>query len=121
MKQGPRKVLLDEKLADWSAAYLAMWKALESFDPTADRWSEPADFGSRQERIQAADNAITRAGTHGVGQDQQQDIQAFRDQLSRLAGGSSYGPEQDQFVQHVRRIGSSLADQSVTAANVAEH
>ena len=114
-------MLLDQKLADWSAAYLAMWKALESFDPKADRWSEPVDFGSRQERIQAAENAIARAGTHGVGRDQQQDIQAFHDQLSRLAGGSPYGPEQDQFVQHVRQIGSSLADQSVTAANVAEH
>ena len=121
MQQGPRKVLLDQKLAGWSAAYLAMWKALESFDPKADRWSEPVNFGSRQERIQAAENAIARAGTTGISQNQQQDIEAFRDQLTRLATGSPYGPEQDQFVQHVRQIGSSLADQSVTAASVAEN
>ena len=53
-------VKVNEELADRSAAYLAMWKALEAFDPKVDRWSEPVSFGSQKERAKVAEGAISR-------------------------------------------------------------
>ena len=53
-------VKVNEELADRSALYLAMWKALEAFDPKVDRWSEPVSFGSQKERAKAAEGAISR-------------------------------------------------------------
>ena len=113
-------MVLNEGLADWSAAYLAMWKALESFDPEADRWSEPAEFGDRQQRIQAAENAIARAERHGTDAEKQGAIRGFRAQVSKLNGGAPYGSEQARFARQVRETGSALADQSVVAASIAE-
>jgi len=119
--QGQRKVILYEKLADWSAAYLAMWKALESFDPKSDRWSEPIDFGSSGERIRAAENAVSRARQrHGTDEEKERDVQSFQDHVARLASGAPFNPDQAGFANHVRRIGSALADQSVVAAQTAE-
>lgn len=106
-------MFLDEKLADWSAAYLAMWTALESFDPNADRWSDPVDFGGTEKRLQAAEEAIARAARHGSDGEIEQDIQSFRDAVSQQAPNA-------QFLLHLRRKGSALADESVTAANTAE-
>src|SRR5713226_4348706 len=123
MKQRPRKVLLNEELADWSAVYLAMWKALESFDPSADRRSEPVSFGSRQERIRAAENAISRVKQrHGnpLTTEKEQDIRDFHGYLQRLIDGASFGAKEADFTRQVRQIGSSLADQSVVAVQVAE-
>ena len=112
-------MFLDEKLADWSAAYLAMWTALESFDPKADRWSDPIDFGGPEKRLSAAEQAIARASRHGTDPDSTRDIQAFRQQVVRLTSDASQGPDA-MFLQHLRDRGSLLADESVTAANTAE-
>jgi len=112
-------VFLDEKLADWSAAYLAMWTALESFDPKADRWSDPIDFGGPEKRLSAAEQAIARASRHGTDPDSTRDIQAFRQQVVGLTSHASQVPDAG-LLQHLRDRGSLLADESVTAANTAE-
>jgi hypothetical protein len=115
-------VLLNEDLADWSAAYLAMWKALESFDPKADRWSEPAEFGTREERIQAAHEAIAGAEQrHKVNDEKRRDVVAFQEIIRKLTAGAPFAAAETEFALRLRDLGSSLADQSVTAANVAEH
>lgn len=119
MRQRPKRVFLDEKLADWSAAYLAMWTALESFDPKADRWSDPVDFGGPEKRLGAAEQAIARASRHGTNPDAARDIQAFRREVDRLTNDASQVPDA-RFLQHLRDRGSLLADESVTAANTAE-
>jgi len=120
MRQGRRKVLLNDQLAAWSAAYLAMWKALESFDPQADRWSEPVDFGGREERIQAAENAIARARQRVEADiERERDIRTFRKHLEQLIVGAPFGHEEAEFTGYVRRAGSSLADRSVVAAGMA--
>src|SRR6266849_5171155 len=120
MRRGPKRVILDEKLADWSAAYLAMWNALESFDPQADRWSEPVSFGDREERIRAAQNAISRVKQrYGPDAERECDIQRFHEHVKRLANGASYGAEVAQFTRRVRQAGSSLADASVVASGAA--
>lgn len=119
MSEGTTKVLLSKTLADQSAAYLAMWTALEGFDPNADRWAEPVSFGSREERIQSANGAIARFNERhqdAVDQDMKQDIEAFRGCLAKLSGGSVYDTELDRFCWHLRDKGSALADQSVTLA-----
>jgi len=112
-------VFLDNKLADWSAAYLAMWTALETFDPNADHWSDPIDFGGPEKRLAAAEQAIARASRHGTDSDAAQDIQAFRQQVVRLTNDTSQVPDAG-LLQHLRDRGSLLADESVTAANTAE-
>jgi hypothetical protein len=99
MKQRPKRVFLDEKLADWSAAYLAMWTALESFDPKADRWSDPIDFGGPEKRLAAADQAIARASRHGADPDSTRDIQGFRQEIDRLTSAASQVPDAG-FLQH---------------------
>lgn len=119
MRQRPKRVFLDEKLADWSAAYLAMWTALESFDPKADRWSDPVDFGGPEKRLAAAEQAIARASRHGADSDSTRDIQAFRQEIDRLQGAAPRVPDA-AFLQHLRDRGSLLADESVTAAHTAE-
>ena len=113
MRQRPKRVFLNDKLADWSAAYLTMWKALESRDPNADRWSEPADFGTLEQRRQAAEEAIIRALRHGSDAETDRDLQTFREELSRPAPNS-------QFLERLRQRGAFLADESVTAAHTAE-
>lgn len=112
-------MFLDEKLADWSAAYLAMWTALESFDPNADRWSDPVDFGGPEKRLGAAEQAIARASRHGADPEAAQDVQAFRQEIGRLTGDASQVPDAE-LLQHLRNRGSLLADESVTAAHTAE-
>ena len=116
-------MLLNEQLADWSAVYLAMWKALESFDLNADRWSEPVSFGNRDERLKAAENAISRVRQrygNPFDEERERDVQAFREHVRRLSTGAPFGAEEARFTQRIRQIGSSLADQSVVAANTAE-
>ncbi len=113
-------MLLNEELADWSAAYLAMWIALESFDPNADRCSDPVSFGDREERIKTAQNAIARLEQrHGIADEKQQDIRAFHKHLKRLIDGNPFGAAVVKLSQRLRDTGSSLADQSVIAAGMA--
>ena len=122
MKQRPRKVILNETLADWSAAYLAMWKALESFDPKADRWSEPVEFDSREERIQAAQEALACAEQRQKADNEKtRDVILFREMIRKLTAGAPFAAAETEFALRLRDLGSSLADQSVAAANVAEH
>ena len=122
MIDGRDRVLLNKKLADQSAAYLAMWKALESFDQKADRWAEPISFGSREERAQAAHNAIARFRERhldAVDKEMERDIQTFEVFLQELSSGASYDAAVDQFCWRLRDRGSALADQSVTVARTA--
>jgi hypothetical protein len=112
-------VRIDQEKADRSAAYLAMWKALESFSPQADRWSEPTDFGDRAQRLRSAEEAISVARRHGSDPQLEGDIAAYQVEVSRLRQTGSAGPE-PQLVRRLRDTGSTLADASVTAANTAE-
>ena len=117
----PRKVQLSEELADWSAAYLAMWKDLEAFDPAADRWSEPAPFGDANHRKTSALEAIARVGQrYPRNLQREQDIAAFQQAMQALQEGQAFSPADASLATSLRDIGSSLADQSVTAANTAE-
>ncbi len=114
MKKG---VSLNEELADLSGVYLAMWKALESFDSRADRWSDPVDFGSRKERIQTARDALTRfrgryADSHEV--ELTRDVDEYERLLGQLAAGEDFEAVASTFCNNVRKKGSELADKSVS-------
>ncbi len=117
----PPKVQLNEELAGWSAAYLAMWKALEVYDPGADRWSEPAPFGDAQERKTAAIQAIARVRERYPDPQREQDAAIFQQTIQGLEQGRrTFGPEEKELADRLRETGSCLADQSVTAANTAQ-
>ena len=56
---------------------------------------------------------------YGLEDEKQGDIERFRKEIRRLTNGAEYGPEEAQFSQRVREIGSALADESVVAAGMA--
>ena len=103
---GREKLVLNKKLIDKSAAYLKMWKVLESFDPNADRWAEPVSLGDRDSRIQAATDAISwfkERHPDAVEKELKGDIERFHEFLRSLSSGSPYDVEVDQFCWHLRR------------------
>ena len=110
-------VKVNEELADRSAVYLAMWKALEAFDPKVDRWSEPVSFGSQKERTKAAEDAISRFNQrhpNASHDDLDRDIPIYRTHLDSLAKGLDYTAQVAEFASYVRSQGSRLADGSVS-------
>ena len=117
-------------LGSLSAAYLAMWTALQSFDPEADRWTEPADFGSREERIRRAREALKRGRPGAIvpgaeidpslGVELNRDARKFEDILRRLEAGEPFSPAMRRFADHVGTEGSRLSDESVALASVAQ-
>jgi hypothetical protein len=112
----PRDIVsINDALADGSAAYLAMWSALESFNPEGDRWSEPFDFGSRDERIKNAENAIARFHETVKRSDPQvsRDVETFRKYVRALAEGLDFSEAIRGFSLSLRQRGSELADESV--------
>ena len=115
-------VKVNEELADRSAVYLAMWKALEAFDPKVDRWSEPVSFGSQKERAKAAEGAISRFSQrhpNAPRDDLDRDISTYRTHLNSLAKGLPYTAQVAEFASYVRSQGSRLADESVSVGKIA--
>jgi len=115
------KVVLILELADRSAAYLAMWKALESFDPKADRWAEPIAVGNQQERMATAQVTLDLLRQrHGMEEETERDILTFQQYLKTLSGqAGNFGADAAQFCRHLRDTGCSLAKQSVAQAGQA--
>ncbi len=126
MKRG---VSLNEKLADLSGVYLAMWKALESFDSRVDRWSDPVDFGTREQRIQTARDALTRFRGRYIdphedelppGDELTPEVELTRAAneyerlLGQLADGEDFEAVASTFCDNVQKKGSELADESVS-------
>ena len=112
-----RKVNLNQEMADLSGVYMAMWKALESFDTRADRWSAPVDFGSREQRIQTARDALTRfRGRYGDSHEREltRDVDGYERLLGRLAAGEDFEAVASTFCNTIRKMGSDLADKSVS-------
>ena len=112
-----REVDLNNELADLSGVYMAMWKALESFDIRADRWSEPVDFGSRKQRIRTAQNTLTRfRGDYGDSHEREltRDVEKYERLLGRLAAGEDFEAVASTFCNTMRQRGSDLADKSVS-------
>ena len=130
-----RGVSLNEELADLSGVYLAMWKALESFDSRVDRWSDPVDFGTREQRIQTARDALTRFRgryidphedelppgdelTHEVELTREVDLARAANEYERLLGqladGKDFEAVASTFCNNIRKKGSELADESVS-------
>ncbi len=122
------EVSYNAALGNCSAAYLAMWTALESFDPEADRWSEPTDFGSREERIRRAREALKRGFPKGteatvpsrVGKELDRDARKFESILSKLNAGASFTPSMRTFAHRLGLQGSRLSDESVSLASAAQ-
>jgi hypothetical protein len=92
-----------------------MWSALDSFNPQADRWSDPTDFGNSAERFKSAEDAISclRSTTDRVDGKIESDIETFRQYFDLLSRGDSYDNRIDQFSTYLRRRGSELSDQCV--------
>ena len=81
-----------------------MWKAIESFDPHADHWSEPADFGSQEDRINVALDAIKKLKGQPQGaldEGTEDDIRAFEDRLEELRQRSSFSKEMKKFCRRL--------------------
>lgn len=109
-------------LADRSAAYLAMWIALDRFNPQADRWAEPVSFGARDKRIQDAREAVEllrRRHEGKLGPETERDIRAFEEQIDRLRSDSSFRPEAAELARRLRALGRALAKESVELAGLA--
>ena len=110
-------VKVNAELADRSAVYLAMWKALEEFDPKVDRWSEAVSCGSRKERAKAAEDAIPRFNQrhpHAPHDDLDRDIPTYKTHVNSLAKGLAYTAQVAELASYVRSQGARLADESVS-------
>ena len=117
-------------LGSLSAAYLAMWTALQSYDPEADRWVEPIDFGSREKRVRRAREAIklgrpesvppSREADVALGEELDRDVRGFEDILKQLEAGKPFSVTMRKFADHVGAEGSRLSDESVALASVAQ-
>jgi len=120
-------------LGNLSSAYLAMWSALQSFDPEADRWAEPADFGTRQERIRRARQAVERGRPGAIeatvpapqvdrslADELDRDTRRFEDILKKLEAGEPFTRAMREFAEHLGSEGSRLSDESVSLASVAQ-
>ena len=109
-----------EELMDQASVYLAMWVALEAFDPGADRWSEPTDFGSREERLQAAQRAIQLLNSHGaLTEPLKKDIEEYEELISRLKSDLVFGTSEIAFARRLRDEGRALIEKGVARSNVA--
>ncbi len=116
-------------LGNFSAAYLAMWSALQSFDPEADRWAEPADFGSAAQRVSRAREAVQRAHqkvtvqspaeARKVNEELIRAQKQFERVVKRLQTGEPYDAETRALGKEWRALGSQLADDSVSLARLA--
>jgi hypothetical protein len=111
-------------LGNLSAAYLAMWTVLQSFDPEADRWSEPADFGSREQRIRQVREALKRGRPEAtvparVDKELDRDTRRFESILDKLTAGAPFTPSMRTFARRLGSQGSRLSDDSVSLASVA--
>ena len=114
--------MLDQALEQKSSAYLAMWKAIESFDPSADRWAEPADFGSQKDRIKAAREEIAmlrRQAGDTLDKPTERDIRAFEVRLEELGQDPSFSPKMRRFCGRLLDKGLKFASQSVKLAGIA--
>lgn len=117
-------------LGSLSAAYLAMWTALQSYDPEADRWAEPIDFGSREKRVRRAREAIklgrpesimpSRKADVALGDELDRDAREFEDILQQLEAGKPFSATMRKFADRVGAEGSRLSDESVALASVAQ-
>ena len=114
------KPVLNESLLLESTAYLAMWKALEAFNPKADRWAEPYDPGSSDDRSRAAEDALQKLQQQAVPQPAREDIEKFHAFLSRLREAhEGFSEPMAKFTEYLRDRGSELARQSVSHADSA--
>jgi hypothetical protein len=115
MRDSPDTVSINDRLAEGSGAYLAMWSALEGFNPKADRWSEPFDFGDSDERLRNAENAIARLHETVKKPDPKllEDIDTFWRHASTLRQGGPFSEAIGNFSLHLRERGSEMADESV--------
>ena len=116
-----------------AGAYLAMWTALQSFDPETDRWAEPTDFGTREERVRQAREAV-KLGRPGaveatvpspsvvntLGEELDRDERQFEEILKSLETGESFNSTMRKFTDHLGAEGSRLSDESVALASVAQ-
>ena len=116
-------------LGNFSAAYLAMWSALQSFDPEADRWAEPTDFGSSSQRVSRAQEAVERAHqkvtvespteARKVNEELIRAQKQFERAVKRLQAGQTYDAKMCALAKEWRALGSQLADDSVSLARLA--
>ena len=116
---GRKKVVLDQALEQKSSAYLAMWKAIESFDPHAGHWAEPADFGSQEDRINAAREEIAMLRNQAgdtLDKPTERDIRAFEVRLKELGQERSFSPKMRRFCGRLLDKGLKFASQSVELA-----
>jgi hypothetical protein len=121
MRKG--KIVVDQALAMRADVYLGMWKALESFDPNQDRWSEPTDFGSQHERIRSAENAIAAIESRypgSVDDAVREDIRRFRQSITGLInGGVTFTGRVADFCDRLGEVGVELAYSSLKQAGAA--
>jgi hypothetical protein len=114
------KPVLNESLLLESTAYLAMWKALEAFNPKADRWAEPYDPGNSGDRYRAAEEALQNLQRQAVAPVAREDIEKFHTFLGRLREApEGYSEAIAKFGEYLRDRGSELARQSVSLADSA--
>ena len=115
--------MVDHALASRADVYLAMWKAIESFDPNHDRWSEPTDFGSQHERIESAENAIQAMESRYpdcIDEALRDDVQRFRDTITGFRSKEMVFTKcVAEFCDHLGDIGTKLAYESLKQADSA--
>lgn len=115
------KFVICELHSALSSAYLAMWKALESYDPRLDKWSEPSDFGGQENKFKAALELIEKATTLLSKQDARELADKFHAETARFwdlleAAKTLYRPEIDQFSKSLRNEGLRQGELSITLA-----
>lgn len=120
---GKAKVVMDQAIAERAGVYLGMWKALESFDPNQDRWSEPADFGSQHERIESAENAIQAMESRypdRLDEAVREDIRRFRMMITGFKSkGMAFTKSVAEFCEHLGEMGVELSYASLKQAGAA--
>ena len=123
MPSRERTVVLNQALADLAYAYLAMWMALDIYNPNRDRWSEPTDFGDAHRRRERAKAALEKVGAHdavtNLTEDSRQlteDIHRYRRALRELEGGGNFTAAKLKFSRELAATGNRLGHDSVSFA-----
>lgn len=116
MPQQGRTVVLNQPLADLAYAYLAMWKALDIYNPNRDRWSEPTDFGDERTRRERANAALEKVDVHDAAPDLTEDVRRYRRALRELERGGEFTAAKLKLSRHLAATGNRLGHDSVSFA-----
>lgn len=111
-----RTVVLNESMANLASAYLAMWQALDFYNPERERWSEPTDFGDENARRRRAEAALEKAAGDSSAPTLREDVQRYRRALRELEAGANFTESKRKLCRELLSAGNRFGHDSVSYA-----